>query len=112
MDTQRALALVRACFAPARENPSARVFVPALAVVVAAIIKLRSKKTAGADDGGAADGAAAKKAPPLGRVWQMVWPTAWFQGGDAGAGSFEIASLIGFSFARVGIEFLTLKALQ
>ena len=42
----------------------------------------------------------------------MVWPTAWFQGGDAGAGSFEIASLIGFSFARVGIEFLTLKALQ
>ena len=104
MDTQRALALVRACFAPARENPAARVFVPALAVVVAAIIKLRSKKK---DDGGAA-----KKAPPLGRVWQMVWPTAWFQGGDAGAGSFEIASLIGFSFARVGIEFLTLKALQ
>ena len=109
MDTQRALALVRACFAPARENPAARVFVPALAVVVAAIIKLRSKKK---DDGGAADDAAAKKAPPLGRVWQMVWPTAWFQGGDAGAGSFEIASLIGFSFARVGIEFLTLKALQ
>ena len=109
MDTQRALALVRACFAPARENPAARVFVPALAVVVAAIIKLRSKKK---QDGGAADGAAAKKAPPLGRVWQMVWPTAWFQGGDAGAGSFEIASLIGFSFARVGIEFLTLKALQ
>ena len=111
MDTQRALALVRACFAPARENPAARVFVPALAVVVAAIIKLRSKKTAGAD-GGAADDVAAKKAPPLARVWQMVWPTAWFQGGDAGAGSFEIASLIGFSFARVGIEFLTLKALQ
>ena len=109
MDTQRALALVRACFAPARENPAARVFVPALAVVVAAIIKLRSKKK---DDGGAADDAAAKKAPPLGRVWHMVWPTAWFQGGDAGAGSFEIASLIGFSFARVGIEFLTLKALQ
>ena len=107
MDTQRVLALARACFAPARENPAARIFVPALAVVVAAIIKLRSKKTAGADDG-----AAAKKAPPLGRVWQMVWPTAWFQGGDAGAGSFEIASLIGFSFARVGIEFLTLKALQ
>ena len=103
MDTQRALALVRACLAPARENPAARVFVPALAVVVAAIIKLRSKKK---DDG------AAKKAPPLGRVWEMVWPTAWFQGGDAGAGSFEIASLIGFSFARVGIEFLTLKALQ
>jgi len=103
MDTQRALALVRACFAPARENPAARVFVPALAVVAAAIIKLRSKKK---DDGSAA------KTPPLGRVWQMVWPTAWFQGGDAGAGSFEIASLIGFSFARVGIEFLTLKALQ